>query len=119
LTKSAYERKLGPLLTDVVAPALRAALANGGIKNPHKLDAAITNVKLAHDQMASVTPPTAVADLHRKAVSALGAIVNDMTRLRNAETKSDRSSEKSAAISLVSDGRQLQSLGSQFTARGY
>src|SRR5437660_5882948 len=81
LSKAAYEQKLGPLLNQQVAPAVRTALANGGILDPKKVGDAIASVKTAHDQMASVTPPTAVADLHRKAVAVLAALVTDMTRL--------------------------------------
>jgi hypothetical protein len=119
LTKAEYEQKLGPLLNQVVVPALRAALANGGARNPQKLGAAITNVKLAHDQMASVTPPAAVADLHGKAVAVLSSMVTHLTRLRDAETKHDKTAAVSAATALKDDGLKLQSVGSQFTSRGY
>ena len=119
LTKAQYEQKLGPLLNQQVAPAVRAALANGGILDPSKVTTAIASVKTAHDQMASVTPPTAVADLHKRAVAVLAALVTDMTKLRDAETKKDTSAERGALTNITTDARGLVDVGSQFTSRGF
>ena len=119
LTKAAYEQKLGPLLNQQVAPAVRTALANGGILDPKKVGDAIASVKTAHDQMASVTPPNAVADLHKKAVSVLAALVSDMTKLRDAEGKKDTSAEAGALSQITTDAKSLVDVGGQFTSRGY
>ena len=98
---------------------MRAALANGGILDPNKVTTAIASVKTAHDQMASVTPPTAVADLHKRAVAVLGALVTDMTKLRDAEKKKDTSAERGALTQITTDARGLVDVGSQFTSRGF
>lgn len=118
LTKAQYERQLGPLLNGVVDPALRAAFSNGAI-TPQKLTAAITVIRLAHDKMAAVTPPPAVSGLHKQAVTLLGSMVNDLTKLRTATVKGDRSGQSSAASGLIADARRMQTLGSEFTSRGY
>jgi len=119
LSKTAYERQLGPLLNDQVAPALRTALANGGIANPTRLSSAIAEVKLAHDRMAAVNPPSAIADLHRQAVTALGAIQADMQKLRTAELKKVKSDALSALNSLKTDAQKIVTVGNQFQARGF
>ena len=119
MTKAEYEAKLGPLLNDVVDPALKAALSNGGIRNPQKVTAAIASVKVAHDEMARVKPPAAVADLHGRTVTVLSSMIADMTRLRDAETKHDTSGESSAAKGLKNDAEKLVKLGDAFTSRGY
>ncbi len=119
LTKAQYEQKLGPLLNYVVDPALHVALSNAGGPLPQKLAAAITDVRLAHDQMAAITPPAGVADLHQKAVALMTSMITDMTKLRAAEAAGDKTAAVSAATALISDGRQMESLGSQFAARGY
>jgi hypothetical protein len=119
LSKAEYESKLGPLLNLQVAPALHVAFANGGARHPQNVTAAIGEIKLAHDRMAALTPPTAVADLHRNAVAVLAAMITDMTKLRDAEKKSDTSAEVSAAKAVKGDALQLQSVGNKFTARGY
>ena len=119
LTKAQYEQKLGPLLNDVVDPALRSALGNGGAASPEKLMAAMTIIRLAHDQMAMITPPAEVVDLHRQTVAVLTSMLRDMTRLRDAETKSDRSGASSAVVVLKADAQRLENLGGRFSARGY
>ena len=119
LSKAQYERKLGPLLNDVVDPALRATLGVGGAADPQKLGAAITSVRLAHDRMAAITPPAEVADLHQQTVALLAAMISDMTKLRDAETGSDKSGVASAAGALKAEAQHLETLGSQFTSRGY
>ena len=119
LSKAAYEQTLGPLLNNQVAPALKTALANGGIADPTKLSSAIADVKLAHDRMAAVTPPSAIADLHQQAVTALGAIKADMEKLRAAELKKARSDALSALNSLKADAQKIVTVGNQFQARGF
>ncbi len=119
LTKAAYEQQLGPLLNNQVAPALRTALANGGIANPQKLAAAIADVKLAHDRMAAVTPPSAIADLHGQAVVALAAIQADMVKLRTAELNKSRSDGLAALQSLKSDATKIVNIGNEFQSRGF
>ena len=119
MTKAQYEQKLGPLLNDVVAPAMGAVLGHGGARNPQRVSAAITSVRLAHDQMTAVTPPTEVAELHRQAVAVLASMITDMTKLRDAEIKDDRNRISSAAAAVKTDGQRLVSLGNRFTSRGY
>ena len=119
LTKAQYEQKLGPLLNDVVVPALRTAFRGGGAASPQKLSAAITIIRLSHDQMAAVTPPAKVPDLHKQAVAVLTDMTSDMTRLRDAETNSDKSAASSAVVALKTDSQHLVTLGSQFASRGY
>jgi hypothetical protein len=119
LSKAQYEGKLGPLLNDVVDPALRATLGGGGAADPQKLGAAITSVQLAHDRMAAVTPPAEVADLHQQTVAPPAALISDMTKLRDAETGSDRSGVASAASAVKAEAQHLQNFGSQFGSRGY
>ena len=119
LTKAQYEQKLGPLLNDVVDPALRAALGNGGATNPRKLSQAITSLQLSHDQMAAVTPPAEVAGVHKHAVFVLASLIKDATSLHDAEIRSNGAQELSALNRLKTEAQQLQNIGSQFTARGY
>jgi hypothetical protein len=119
LSKTAYEQQLGPLLNNQVAPALRTALANGGIANPSRLSSAISEVKLAHDRMAAVNPPSAIADLHRQAVTALGAIQSDMVMLRAAELKKAKSDALTALNALKTDAQKIVTVGNQFQARGF
>jgi hypothetical protein len=119
LTKAAYEQQLGPLLNDQVAPALRTALANNGIANPAKLQSAIGEVKLAHDRMAAVNPPTAIADLHKQAVSALAAIQVDMQKLHTAELKKAKSDALDALKALRTDAQKIVAVGNQFQSRGF
>ncbi len=119
LTKAAYEQELGPLLNDQVAPALRTALANGGITNPSKLASAIGEVKLAHDRMAAVNPPSAIADLHQQAVTALAAIQADMQKLHTAELKKAKSDALNALSALKTDAQKIITVGNKFQARGF
>jgi hypothetical protein len=119
LSKAAYEQQLGPLLNDQVAPALRTALANGGIADPKKLSSAIAEVKLAHDRMAAVNPPAAIAALHQQAVAALAAIKADMEKLRTAELKKAKPDALNALNSLKTDAQKIVTVGNQFQARGF
>jgi hypothetical protein len=119
LSKAAYEQQLGPLLNNQVAPALRTALSNGGIANPQKLALAIADVKLAHDRMAAVTPPTAIASLHSQAVVALAAIEADMQKLRTAELNKARSDGLAALTALKADATKIVTIGNQFSAQGF
>jgi len=119
LTKAEYEARLGPLLNNQVVPSLRAALANGGAADPTRLTQAISSLKTAHDQMAAVNPPTEIADLHQQAVTVLGAMVSDATKLRDAEVAHDTAAEQSAANALKADAQQIQNVGNQLTQRGY
>jgi hypothetical protein len=119
LSKAQYESQLGPLLNGRVAPALRTALSNGGIANPTRLTVAIDNVRLAHDRMAAVTPPAAIADVHAKAVTLLGSLVTDLTELRAAELKKSRNDALSALNAIKRDGQSIVTIGNQFTARGF
>ena len=118
LTKAQYERKLGPLLNDVVDPALRAAF-RGGRPTQKGLGAAVTVMRLAHDQMAAVTPPAAISTLHRQAVKLLSSMVDALTKLRTALIKGDKSAQSSASAALVLDAQHMQTLGNEFTSRGY
>ncbi|MDT7561343.1 MAG: hypothetical protein QOI68_5833 [Pseudonocardiales bacterium] len=120
MTKAQYEQKLGPLLNDVIDPSLRATVGTGaGAADPQKVSAAITSVQLAHDQMAAVTPPPQVADLNQQAVALMGSMIRDMTKLRDAETRSDRNEALAAATALKREALRLENLGSQFSSRGY
>jgi len=69
--------------------------------------------------MASVTPPTEIADLHNQAVQTLQSMIDDATKLRDAEKSGDSSGTQAAANSLKADAQKIQSVGSQLTARGY
>lgn len=119
LTKAQYEQKLGPLLNDVVDPALRDVFSNAGARSPRKLGAAITILRLSHDQMAAITPPAAVAYLHKQTVAALASMISDMTKLRDAEARSDTPAGSAAIAALKTDAQHLETLGSHFTSRGY
>jgi hypothetical protein len=119
LSKAAYEQQLGPLLNNQVAPALRTALANGGIADPKKLSSAIAEIKLAHDRMAAVNPPGPIAALHQQAVAALAAIKADMEKLRSAELKKAKPDALSALNSLKTDAQKIVTVGNQFQARGF
>jgi hypothetical protein len=119
LSKASYEQQLGPLLNNRVAPALRALNANGGVLNPSHLKQEISLLETALNKMAALTPPAAVADLHKKAVAALGSTIADVTKLRTAELANDRTAGIAAAKALNADGGRLVAVGSQFTARGY
>jgi hypothetical protein len=119
VSKTDYEQQLGPLLNNKVAPALRTALANGGIANPQRLGAAIAEVKLAHDRMAAVNPPAAIADLHQQAVTDLAAIQADMEKLRVAELNKARTNGLAALKALRADATKIVNIGNAFSARGF
>jgi hypothetical protein len=119
LTKAQYEAKLGPLLNDRVVPALRSALANGGARDPQKLGTAAGLVKEARDAMASLNPPKRVADLNQAAVNTLGALANDLTKMKDALQANDHTAYVNAAKSAVQDALKIQTIGNQLTARGY
>jgi hypothetical protein len=119
LSKAAYEAKLGPLLNDQVVPALRTALANGGARDPQKLQSAISALDEARNAMASVTPPPAIADLNQQAVTVLGALATDLSNMRAALLASRKSAYTSAARSAVQDALKMQNVGNQMTARGF
>jgi hypothetical protein len=119
LSKAAYEQQLGPVLNDEVVPATRKAFANGGAADPRKVNEVIGELKTAQRAMTSITPPVEVADLHKAAIAVIGAMISDAARLRDAETAHDSASIAAAAAALKVDAQRMQSVGSQFTARGY
>jgi hypothetical protein len=119
LTKAQYEAKLGPLLNERVVPALRGALANGGARNPDKLKTAIGALNEAHDAMASITPPSKVADLNQRAVAVIGALSADLSKMRSALLAKDKSAYVSAAKTAVQDALKMEKVGNALTARGY
>lgn len=119
LTKAAYESKLGPLLNGRVAPALKSALANGGAKNPQKLQTAANLIDEAHNAMASLTPPAKIAALNREAVATLGALATGMRKMRDELLAHSKSGYLSAAKATATEALKLEAVGNQFTARGY
>ena len=119
LSKAQYEAKLAPLLNDRVGPALRAALANGGAANPQKLGTAISLIQQAHNAMASLNPPTQIADLHRQAVTALGALAAGMSKMRSSLQANDKSALVAAVRTVESDALKIESIGKQMSARGF
>lgn len=119
LTKAQYEAKLGPLLNDRVVPALRSALANGGARNPDKLQQAVNALNEAHNAMASITPPPKVADLNQQAVNVLAALSSDLSKMRSALLAKNKSDYVSAAKGAVQNALKMQNVGNQLTARGY
>jgi hypothetical protein len=119
LSKAQYEAKLGPLLNGHVVPALRSALANGGARNPQKLKAAVAALNEAHDAMASITPPAKVADLNQQAVTVLGSLSSDLSKMRSALLDKNKSDYVNAAKGAVKDALKLQNVGNQLTARGF
>jgi hypothetical protein len=119
LTKAQYEQKLAPLFNNQIDPALKSALSNGGARNPTNLTEAIGLVQSARDAMASIAPPAGVATIHHQAVSQFGALIADMTKLRNAERANDPSTRQSAATAVRNDALQLQTVGKKFLAKGY
>ena len=119
LSKAQYEARLGPLLNGHVVPALRSALANGGARNPQKLKAAVAALNEAHDAMASITPPAKVADLNQQAVTVLGSLSSDLSKMRTALLSKNKSDYVNAAKGAVKDALKLQNVGNQLTARGF
>jgi hypothetical protein len=119
LSKAQYEAKLAPLLNDRVGPALRSALANGGAANPQKLATAISLIRQAHDAMAALNPPTQIADLHNQAVTALGALAADMSKMRSSLQANDKSALVVAVKTVERDALKIESIGSQMSARGF
>jgi hypothetical protein len=119
LSKAAYEAKLSPLLNDRVVPALKSVLANGGSGDPQKLKTAAGLVKEARNAMASLTPPARVADLNREAVATLGALAGDMTRMSDSLQARHKAAYVVSAKAAVHDALKIQSIGGQFTTRGY
>jgi hypothetical protein len=119
LTKAQYEAKLGPLLNDRVVPALRSSLANGGARNPQKLQEAVNALNEAHSAMASINPPQEVADLNQAAVNVLASLSHDLANMRSALLSKDKSAYINAAKSAVKDALKMQSIGNQLTARGF
>ena len=119
LSKAAYEAKLGPLLNGKVVPALRSALANGGAANPQKLATAVHLIDEARGAMASLRPPTRVADLNQAAVTTLGALAADMTKMKDSLQAQNRGAYVNAARQAVRDALKIQNVGNQLTARGF
>lgn len=119
LSKAQYEAKLAPLLNDRVGPALRSALANGGAANPQKLATAISLIRQAHDAMAKLNPPTQIADLHRQAVASLGALADDMSKMRSSLQANDKNALVAAVKTVEGDALKIESIGSQMSARGF
>lgn len=119
LSKAAYEARLGPLLNQRVAPALRAALANGGGADPAKLRAAVRLIDEARNAMASLTPPPKIADLNHQAVITLGALGADMSKLASDLQSHNKSAYSAAAHQVEADALRIEALGNQFSARGY
>jgi hypothetical protein len=119
LSKAAYEAKLGPLLNGQVVPALRSALSNGGATNPQKLGTAVHLIDEARDAMASLTPPTRVADLNQAAVTTLGALAADMTKMKQNLQAHNKTAYVNAARQSVRDALKLQNVGNELSARGY
>jgi hypothetical protein len=119
VSKSQYESTLGPVLNDDVVPALRAALANGGINHPSRVARAIRALRRGRDAMAAVNPPLGVADLHREAVATLSFMVADAAAIRRAEVRHDARGKAAAARALQADATQIQAIGNRMTARGF
>jgi hypothetical protein len=119
LTKAQYEAKLGPLFNNQIDPALKSALSNGGATNPQSLTTAVGLVTEARDAMASITPPTGIADLHKQAVTYLSALIKDMSKLRDAAQAKNAGDYQNAAKSVESDAKQIQTVGNKFVAKGY
>jgi hypothetical protein len=119
LTKAQYEAKLGPLLNGHVVPALRDALANGGARDPQKLQTAVGALNEAHNAMASITPPPKVADLNQQAVNVLASLSSDLSKMRSALLAKDKTAYLDAARGAVKDALKMQNVGNQLTARGY
>ncbi len=119
LTKAQYEAKLGPLFNNSIDPALKSALSNGGATNPQSLTTAVGLVTEARDAMAGINPPTGIADLHKQAVSYLSALINDMSKLRDAAQAKNASDYQNAAKAVESDARNIQTVGNKFVAKGY
>jgi hypothetical protein len=119
LTKTQYEQKLGPLFNNQIDPALKSALSNGGATNPQNLTTAVGLVTEARDAMASINPPTGIADLHKQAVTYLGSLINDMSKLRDAAQAKNANDYKTAAMAVENDARQIQTVGNKFVAKGY
>ncbi len=119
LTKSQYEARLSPLLNQRIAPALRSALSNGSARNPQKLTTAANLLKEAQHAMSSLTPPTRVADLNRQAVTILGSLGNDLSKMSSSLRSHNTSGYQSAARSAVSEALKIQRVGNEYTARGF
>jgi hypothetical protein len=119
LTKSQYEARLSPLLNDRIAPALRGALSNGGARNPQKLATAAGLLKEAQHAMSSLTPPAKVADLNRQAITILGALASDLSKMSSNLRAHNTSGYQSGARSALGDALKIQRLGSEFSARGF
>lgn len=119
MTKAAYEETLGPLFNNKIDPALKSALSTQNVTNPKSLTTAVGLVQEARNAMAGVNPPKAIADLNKEAVGALTSLANDLTKLRNAAQAKSSSAYTSAANDVRNDGLRLETIGSQFTSRGY
>ncbi len=119
MSKASYEATLGPLFNNKIDPALKSALSSQNVTNPKSLTTAVGLVTEARDAMAGVNPPTAIADLNKKAVTALTSLASDLAKLRDAAQSKNTSAYSSAATSVRNDGLSLESIGSQFTSRGY
>jgi hypothetical protein len=69
--------------------------------------------------MSAINPPTGIADLHKQAVGYLSALINDMSKLRDAAQAKNANDYSNAAKAVESDARNIQSVGNKFVARGY
>ena len=69
--------------------------------------------------MAKLNPPTQIADLHRQAVTALGALAADMSKMRSSLQANDKSALVAAVRTVESDALKIESIGNQMSARGF
>jgi hypothetical protein len=69
--------------------------------------------------MASLNPPTQIADLHRQAVTALGALAAGMSKMRSSLQANDKSALVAAVRTVESDALKIESIGKQMSARGF
>ncbi|MBV8940838.1 MAG: hypothetical protein JO342_03755 [Solirubrobacterales bacterium] len=119
LSKAAYEAKLGPMLNARVVPALKGALSDGGVTDPQKLKAAAGLLDQARSAMGSLTPPTKVADLNREAVTRLGAPAANLTKMSEALHAHNQGAYLNAAQAAMRNAGKVETIGGQFSARGY
>ncbi len=119
MSKSSYEATLGPLFNNKIDPALKSALSSQNVTNPKSLTTAVSLVEEARNAMAGVNPPAQIADLNKQAVNALTSLAADLGKLRDAARAKSTSAYTTAANAVRNDGLKLESVGSQFTSRGY
>jgi hypothetical protein len=129
LSKAQYSHTVSRVLGAGVIPAFMATGlltfqgqvvgASGGTRDPQKLQTAARGLQKAQHALASLTPPPGVADLNRRAVTVIGALAADFSKMRAALLAKQQAAYVTAAKTYVKDALKMLDIRNELTLRGY